>query len=354
MKVLLVTFSDNADHQDTVFGLYEQLIGNDSIEAYLLAIKNPKVPLMKSDHTWLVDCPKRPGIEKKTFDLVTLIKIIQRIKCEKFDAIYFESLHVWNIAIMIALGKKTHKYQVVHEVIPHEGDSQVIGVDFMNKVVCKYADTIILRNQKYLQDMIDRYRIDPSRVKYMELWRRFPEFSSPVHKRRILFFGRINQYKGIENLLKIVRFCPDIQFDVVGRIDKQMEIVANQLLKEKNVNLQDRYVSDIEMREFFVNCDWVILPYNSASQSGVIIDAYKYSRPVIAFNVGAIAEQVDNGKSGYLVEAGNVEKFAEVLRNSLNLPIKDYDTLCKNAYQFGREKYAESGAVERFTKLLEG
>ena len=56
MKVLLVTFSDNADHQDTLFGLYEELIGNQDIgnqdvDAYLLTIKEPKVPLKKSDHT---------------------------------------------------------------------------------------------------------------------------------------------------------------------------------------------------------------------------------------------------------------------------------------------------------------
>lgn len=62
MKILLVTFSDNADHQDTLFGLYEELIGNQDIDAYLLCIKTPKVPLKTSDHTWLVDCPKRPGI----------------------------------------------------------------------------------------------------------------------------------------------------------------------------------------------------------------------------------------------------------------------------------------------------
>lgn len=63
MKLLLVTFSDNADHQDTLFGMYEQL--RDVYDVYLLAIQTPKVPLEKSDHTWLVNCPERPGICKK-------------------------------------------------------------------------------------------------------------------------------------------------------------------------------------------------------------------------------------------------------------------------------------------------
>ena len=42
MKILLVTFSDNADHQDTLFGLYEELIGNKDIDAYLLCYKESK------------------------------------------------------------------------------------------------------------------------------------------------------------------------------------------------------------------------------------------------------------------------------------------------------------------------
>jgi len=352
VRILLVTFSDNADHQDTLFGLYEQL--GSVYDTYLLAIKTPKVPLQMSDHTWLVDCPKRPGIEKKTFDFHTLNSIIHRIKKEKFDAIYFESLHVWNVAIMFALGKSVHKYQVIHEVIPHEGDSQVKGVDFMNKVICKTADTIILRNQKYVQDMIDKYKVDPSRVKYLELWRRYPEFTEPVHSGHVLFFGRINPYKGADNLLEIVRLCPEITFDVVGRVDLQMEQIVEELSKEKNVHLNNDYVSDDEMRETFVGCDWVIIPYNSASQSGIIIDAYKYSRPVIAFNVGAIAEQVDDGKSGYLVDAGDIKAFAEVLQKVVKMSKDSYDKMCANAYQYGSGKYSDRDAVGRFVQMIKG
>lgn len=354
MKVLLVTFSDNADHQDTLFGLYEELIGNTDIDAYLMGIKTPKVALKTSDHTWLVDCPKRPGIERKTFDLATLNSIIRRIKKEKFDAIYFESLHVWNVAICLAAGKKVRTYQVIHEVIPHEGDSQVKGVDFMNKVICKTVDTIVLRNQKYVQNMIDQYHVDPSRVKYLELWRRYPKYTPPVHSHRVLFFGRINPYKGVDNLLKIVRLCPEIDFDVVGRVDSQIEAIVNELAKEKNAHLNNGYVSDDEMRDAFVNADWAIVPYNSASQSGVIIDAYKYSRPVIAFDVGAISEQVEDGKSGYLVEAGNIERFAASLRKAVQMPAEEYEPMCQRAYEYGTVKYAVSGAVSRFRHLIEG
>lgn len=351
-KVLLVTFSDNADHQDTLFGMYEEMRNRSDWEAYLLCIKTPKVKLQKSDHTWLVDCPERPGVTKKTFNLPMLVSIIHRIRKQHFEAIYFESLHIWNLPIMLISGK-AKTYQVIHEVIPHEGDSQVKMVDLMNKAVVKFADTIVLRNKTYIQDMIDRYGISAERVKYLELWRRYPAYTTPVHNGRALFFGRINPYKGADNLLEIVRLCPDIQFDVIGRVDPQMQKVVEQLAKEKNVKLNNDYVTDEEMREAFINCDWAIVPYNSASQSGIIIDAYKYSRPVIAFAVGAIPEQVDDGKSGYLVVAGDNQKFAAKLREAKKMSTEQYDAMSRNAYQYGSKKYATIGAVERFVALLE-
>lgn len=351
-KVLLVTFSDNADHQDTLFGMYEEMRKRKDWDTYLLCIKTPKVKLQRSDHTWLVDCPERPGVTKKTFNLPLLFSIIHHISKAHFDVIYFESLHIWNLPIMIMVGK-TKTYQVIHEVIPHEGDSQAKMVDLMNKAVVKFADMIVLRNKTYIQDLIERYSISSDRVKYLELWRRYPEYTVPVHSGRVLFFGRINPYKGADNLLEIVRLCPDIQFDVIGRVDPQMQEVVEQLAKEKNVRLNNDYVTDEEMREAFINCDWAIVPYNSASQSGIIIDAYKYSRPVIAFSVGAIPEQVDADKSGYLVEAGDNKKFADKLKEAVRLSIDEYNAMSRYAYQYGSQKYATSGAVERFVELLE-
>lgn len=351
-KVLLVTFSDNADHQDTLFGMYEEMRKRSNWDTYLLCIKNPKVELQQSDHTWLVDCPERPGVTKKTFNFLLLFSIIHRIRKGYFDVIYFESLHTWNLPIMMLAGK-AKTYQVIHEVIPHEGDSQVKMVDLMNKAVVKFADMIVLRNKTYIQDLIDRYGISANRVKYLELWRRYPEYTAPVHNGRVLFFGRINPYKGADNLLEIVRLCPDIQFDVIGRVDPQMQDTVEQLAKEKNVTLNNDYVTDEEMREAFINCDWAIVPYNSASQSGIIIDAYKYSRPVIAFSVGAIPEQVALDKSGYLVEAGDNKKFADKLKEAMKVKTDEYDMMSRYAYQYGSKKYATNGAVERFVELLE-
>ena len=354
MKLLLITFSDNADHQDITFGMFESLYkaNRSDCNIWVMGTNTPKVPVMNTPHTHLINCPKRPGIEKKTFDLKTLYAIIAWINKRKFDAIFFETLHVWNLAIMMRCHKNTHIFQMIHDLIPHEGDKQAKFVDLMNKAVCKLADYIILANQKYVPKVTEIYRVNPSRVRYVDMWRRFPEYAEPRFTKRALFFGRMNPYKGVDNMLEIAKLCPDIQFDVVGRVDPQVQGIVDQLKSLPNITMNNEYVTEEEMEKAFINADWIVLPYNSATQSGVVIDGYRYGRPCIAFDVGAIAEQVSEGISGYLVEPDNNAAFAMKLRKAVQMDKSSYAELSRSCFDFGSQKYAADGAIERFVKLV--
>ena len=355
MKILLVTFSHNADHQDICFGMFESLYKakRSECDVWLLGSANTKVSVMSTPHTKLVNCPKRPGIEKKTFDLMELHSIVSWINKIGFDVIFFESLHVWNLAIMLFCRKKVTIFQMIHDLIPHEGDKQAKLVNLMNKTVCKLANYIVLANRKYVPKVTEIYGVDPHRVRFVDMWRRFPQYTEPRFSKRVLFFGRMNPYKGVDNLLEIVKQCPEVKFDVVGRVDPQVQSIVDQLKAYSNVRMKNGYVTDNEMKEAFINADWIILPYNSATQSGVIIDGYRYGRPCIAYNVGAIIEQVKDGETGYLIEPGNIEEFVKKLKEAVQMDKKSYKRLSRFSYDFGINKYASDGAVDRFIDLID-
>lgn len=353
-KVLLVTFSDNADHQDISFGMFESIYAEKkkNCDIWIMGINNPKVPVMQTPHTHLVDCPKRPGIEKKTFDLKELFKIIKWINSKNFDVIFFETLHVWNLAIMLCCHRKNVIFQMIHDLIPHQGDKQEKSVHLMNKAVCKLADYIVLCNQKYVSKVTEIYGVPQKKVRVIEMWRRFPKYTKPSYSKRALFFGRMNPYKGVDNLLEIAKLCPEIQFDVVGRVDPQVQNLVEELRKLPNITMNTGYVTDKEMEQAFIKADWIVLPYNSATQSGVVIDGYRYGRPCIAFNVGAITEQVADGISGYLIPKANNVAFSEKLKMVINFSEKDYKEMSIAAYEYGISKYSAEGAVERFLQVI--
>ena len=162
----------------------------------------------------------------------------------------------------------------------------------------------------------------------------------------------MNPYKGVDNLLKIVKRCPFVQFDVVGRVDPLVDDLVCELESQPNVKLNKNYVTDDEMKSYFMNADWVILPYNTASQSGVIIDSYKYSRPVIAFDVGAVSEQIEDYVSGYLVEADNIDIFCNTLKYCNSMSFEEYQFICHGAYQYGLEKYSSEYAKNKFYEMI--
>ena len=84
----------------------------------------------------------------------------------------------------------------------------------------------------------------------------------------------------------------------------------------------------------------------------MVIDGYRYSRPCIAFDVGAIMEQVIDGVSGFLIEPGNNNAFAQKLRDAVQMDMKTYEALSRSAYDYGLNKYSAEGAIDRFLKLI--
>ena len=350
MKLLLVTLSDNADHQEVILSLFEELAAD--YDVWAMVIKNPKVPHIESKKIIYVDAPSRPGITKGTFNLNEIQRIPNFVKKQKFDVIYFETLHTWNIPIWKFHPKKTKIIQAMHDVEPHAGDSAVKSVELMNSVAVKSVDTILLRNKMFIPLLENKYGISPDKVKALDPWRRFPDYDPPMHSHRALFFGRLNEYKGVEYLPAIVNLCPNVNFDVVGRVDASVQEKVDELKRFDNVKLVTEYVSDADMKRYFHEADFVVLPYKSASQSGVVLDADKFGRPPIAFSVGAIKNQIEQWKNGVLVSEGDVNSFAEQVRKLSTMSDADLDHFSKTAYEYSFERFSSKSCSKKFMNIV--
>ena len=77
----------------------------------------------------------------------------------------------------------------------------------------------------------------------------------------------------------------------------------------------DQYVSDELADKYLAASDLVVLPYKSASQSGVIPLSYSYERPVIASDIKGIKEMIQTQKTGFLFEKDNPEALSKSIVN---------------------------------------
>ena len=130
----------------------------------------------------------------------------------------------------------------------------------------------------------------------------------------ILFFGRLDKYKGIINLLKAYE-------NKKGQIKSKIVIAGKGILTEEENNiinahpesviLVKRYISDGEMIWLFKNAACTVLPYIEASQSGVLSMSYHFGKPVIVSDIDGLTEFVEDGKTGVVFH--NIDELADAL-----------------------------------------
>lgn len=346
-KICLITFSNNADHQNVIYSMYYALQGK--ADVYTIGIINPKSHIAPhTEKNYYFECPERPGLEAKTLRIDTVRKIAKVIKDNDIKYFFFESLHVWNILLMW-MCPQCIRFEAVHDVVPHDLSKTVV---LCTKLACRVADHVILRNEKYKKLLSDEYNLPMSKITCFAPWRYFPEEGKSTHSGKFLSFGRIRKYKGLDKLEEIIRDTPDVPYQIVGEPDEESKSIVEALKKYKNVVMVDREVTDQEMIDYFNEADWVVLPYTSATQSGVIADSYRLSRPVIAFNVGAISEQVEDGVTGFLIDAGNGHAFADAVRKAASMSDEEIDLFTHNAYINGYNKYAAAAVADKFLKVI--
>jgi glycosyltransferase involved in cell wall biosynthesis len=111
--------------------------------------------------------------------------------------------------------------------------------------------------------------------------------------RRILCFGRLRAYKGLDLLAEALRLLaprPDMEVRVVGRGPESEALVALRALP--GVSLENRWVPEGEIDALLDWADIVVLPYREASQSGIAPTALAAGRRVVATRVGGLSEQL--------------------------------------------------------------
>ena len=348
IRICFVTFSNNADHQNVVYSIFNALHMEHDI--YTIGIVNPKSKMASySERNFYVKCPERPGIGKGTFNLKVLWQIKSIIKREKIDVIYFESQHLWNAFVMFLCPGKT-KIVAVHDVIPHDGNKMMLLSNF---VTCHMATYIVLRNHKYKELLASKYKLDIKRIASFELCRNYPAKMDLTYSGIFLCFGRIRKYKGFDLFAKIIEKTPNIKYRIVGQADSESEYLVDLVRNFSNVSLLNKEVTDREMIEEFRKADWIVLPYSTATQSGVIVDAYSFARPVIAFDVGAINEQICDGETGILVEKDNIEAFAKAVQRANSISKDELKVFSQKAYEFGYEKYSAQSNAKKLYSFIQ-
>jgi len=200
---------------------------------------------------------------------------------------------------------------------------------FVENVVLKQATRCVVLSQRFISELerrgVSSDRIDVIPLGPLQCNEKFSLLPGVIVSQAnpvLLFFGRITQYKGLGVLLeaykRVSERWPNTELRIVGSGDLgPYQPLLRQL---SNVEIENRWVNDAEIPGILRRATVLVLPYTSATQSGVVAVAASLGLPVIASRVGGLPEQIVDGYSGVLVAPGSVEQLANAIEKILKNP----------------------------------
>jgi D-inositol-3-phosphate glycosyltransferase len=145
------------------------------------------------------------------------------------------------------------------------------------------------------------------------------------NEKTALFFGQIAPYKGLEYLIAAMAQQPrdsrGFRLIIAGKIKPGCTAYGEKIQREIMLaGLQDRiinrirFIPDNEVELYFKAADVLILPYTDISQSGVPFLSYSFGLPVIATDVGALRDDIIEGKTGLVCAPRNPTDLAQTIQ----------------------------------------
>lgn len=211
--------------------------------------------------------------------------------------------------------KHTKIVCIADNIIPHEqrlGDKLLIRYFLKSVDACVTMSKSVLAELKMLSPQMPAvYTPHPLYDNYGAHLSK-PEARKLLHIHQkdkvILFFGFIRQYKGLDMLLEALADARlrDLNIKLLlagefyGDPAPYFALIKKYHLEE-SIYMHTDFIPNQEVGRYFSAADCVVLPYRSATQSGITQVAYHFDLPMIVSNVGGLPELVQDGYVGYVV-----------------------------------------------------
>ncbi|HSH04649.1 MAG TPA: glycosyltransferase [Anaerolineae bacterium] len=286
---------------------------------------------------------KTTGLSAQTTYFSWLYHIYQQIKKLQPDVVHFTGPHMWHVPLIAWLNRHFPTIHTIHDITPHAGRRFGWLLYLWNWAILHLSKTILVHGQRYQKQLQTKPQLAP-KIAYTPLGHLFlshptppPPTPSPAPSPFILFFGRLEHYKGITNLLTA---CAQLATDT---LPTRIIIAGPGNIKTHwphplppNVELRNHLIPDDEAFDLFNTCSALVLPYISATQSALIGAAYFFSKPVIVTNSGALAEYVRPQETGFVIPFDQPTALVDTLRYAFQNP----DTL-RHMGQAGHQWYQQ-------------
>lgn len=220
----------------------------------------------------------------------------------------------------------------VHNLKNHKNQHIIID-KVCGKVIAALSDAIIAHCRFAKKAVVKEFNVSNSDKIHIIPHGHFADFyqngiSSENARKKIgidkdqtvfLFFGAIEPYKGILDLLKAFksRGRNDETLLIAGKVcdDKFIETIMTSIADSTNIVFIPGFVPDNEIQIYMNACDVVVFPFKDIFTSGSVILAMSFGKTCIVPALGCVPELLDES-GGFLYNPGNREGLLQALNQA--------------------------------------
>jgi len=250
---------------------------------------------------------------------------------------HFTGVHAWNLPLVYALRRRgATVIHTLHDLDPHHGVRFAGLIRLWNRLILASGAHILVHGRRY-RDRLLAQGLPPNRVTWAPLLHGFwgygaePQAAAaaqtptlPSQPRHVIFFGRLEWYKGIDTLLAAWALLSEghtgadqawpHRLILAGSVAPGLALPA----LPAGVELRNRRIPDAEGIELFREAALLVLPYRDATQSALVATAYRFGVPVIVTRTGALPEAVIEGETGWVIPPNDPPALAYALRDAVS------------------------------------
>lgn len=228
-------------------------------------------------------------------------------------------------------GMGVRLYWTVHNIWPHEGRGR--WDRFMRRRLLKLCDAAFALSESVKAEAAAAFDIPADKLTvtphghYVGAYAPRgsdirARFGIPQDRFLFLFVGRINPYKGVEQLVSAYRSlgADDAALLIAGQADEgySLDFALAGDAAGDCIRLYPRFVDDGELADYLAAADAVVLPYRQITTSGSAILALSHGKPVVAPRLGSLPEYVSEG-CGVLYDPEDPDGLRGALRQAIEM-----------------------------------
>lgn len=191
----------------------------------------------------------------------------------------------------------------------------------VNLIAICHSEMIVVNGFSQQNWLVNKYKVSVRRVSHVPLYprvtaARYVASTIPEEPGTILFFGEARPHKGLAYLIRsqplITKQIPNARILISSYgadLERSLQMITDSSCFEIHVG----YARDEDVASYFRRASLVVLPYLSASTSGILGTAYAFEKPVVVTNVGCLSEYVVDGVTGRLIPPANEAALAEAI-----------------------------------------